>query len=164
VKHHDLFFEFLHALERFPPERPFLPFSAILSCCYQFFNALRNPVEFIIADSPDPDPQLLSSMAPLWAKTFVSLDLFCIGDRPRDSVLDFVNAVNGSIAIYQGGVEDLAFDLVRQLTCPRDLFTVMDIHLSKSLQFAGVAGRGIVPSGHIFMFAKLRSMTRSISR
>jgi hypothetical protein len=156
VKHRELFFDFLNALEHFLPERPSLPFSAVLNCCYDFFKSLRTPVQFIVSDSPDPNPKALASMASIWMRSSVSVDLFCIGDRPRDTVLDFLNGINGSLTVYaREQVDKLAFDVVRQFSCPRVIFTVTNIALSKSLQFTNVAGRGMNAEQHIFQFAKL---------
>jgi hypothetical protein len=156
VKHRELFFEYLNALERFPSEKTSFALPVVLNCCLEFFKNLRSSIQFIVGDLPDPDPKILSSMTPIWIRSSVSVNFLCIGDRSREVILEFVNGINGLLTVYQTEQFDkLAFDIVRQFLCPRVLFTVANIALSKSLQFVSVAGRGIVPQHHIFQFAKL---------
>jgi hypothetical protein len=120
VKHWELFFEYVNALECFPPESASFTFPVVLNCCYEFFKSLRTPVQFIVVDLPDPDSKLLSSMSPIWVQSSLSIDILCIDNRLYEGMLEFVNGINGSLTVYQiWQFDKLVFDIVQQFPFSR---------------------------------------------
>jgi hypothetical protein len=143
-------------ISRLDPEPPSLSFINVLTCFHNFLRQLRSPVQFVLSQSPDPDPKAVSALTELWVKSSMSCDFFCFCDRGTFNFLPFTRAVNGSLTCYGAGERDkLLSDVVRRFVCARVRFPVADLGSSKSLRFVKVFGRGGDCEAHIFQMATL---------